>query len=203
MLDVLPQIASTRAEECLGGERMVRALSPCTAPIHDIAPRTPHRSHIQKDGMIQLFRAPESRYAPRVPIHRLRNTRLRYGDFSAARFSFSCASAAAVQAKLKTTANAKIRCLHPIFLSRMHCNRKIYADVSGSTTELATRENFEAPLDNLRRPEVRIKILEPRDSNAMHPFEIELNAFLADISIHPVPPHPRSPGVGRILEVFE
>src|SRR5258708_25843589 len=45
-------------------------------PIHEIAPRTPHRSHIQEDGTIQLFRPPESRRAPRVPIHRLRNSPL-------------------------------------------------------------------------------------------------------------------------------
>jgi hypothetical protein len=45
-------------------------------PIHEIAPRTPHRSHIQEDGTIQFLRVPEGRRAPRVPIHRLRDSPL-------------------------------------------------------------------------------------------------------------------------------
>ena len=55
--------------------RRVRSSNTSMKP-GEIAPRTPHRSHIQEDGTIQLFRPPESRRAPRVPIHRLRNSPL-------------------------------------------------------------------------------------------------------------------------------
>jgi hypothetical protein len=49
---------------------------------------------------------------------------LRYGELSAARwFSFSCPGAAAVQAKLKTIANAKIiRMKHQIGLAGISFN---------------------------------------------------------------------------------
>ena len=50
----------------------------------------------------------------------------------------------------------------------------------------------QALVNNLGRLQRSIKVLEARDSYPVHPFKIELDAFLGDIAIHPVPPNPRA-----------
>ena len=52
------------------------------------------------------------------------------------------------------------------------------------------RRHIHEPLfDNLWRPKRRIKVLKPCNSDPVHPLEIQLDAFLGDIPIHPVPPN--------------
>src|SRR5580700_10505196 len=72
--------------------------------------------------------------------------RLRYGELSATRwFSFSCAGAAAVQAKLKTIANAKIiRMKHQIGL----------AEISFKYASFHIKKG--GPLLIAERPEIRL-----------------------------------------------
>jgi len=35
------------------------------------------------------------------------------------------------------------------------------------------------------------------DANAVHPFEVELDAFFADVTVHPMPPDARAGGLRR------
>ena len=58
----------------------------------------------------------------------------------------------------------------------------------------------EALLHHLRRHHLRIEVLESAQSGALHPFEIELDAVLGDIAVHPVPPYAGLGAFRRILK---
>jgi hypothetical protein len=51
-----------------------------------------------------------------------------------------------------------------------------------------SRHVGDAMVDDLRRGERGVEILEPGDADAVHPFEVELDSLFADVAIHPVPP---------------
>ena len=61
----------------------------------------------------------------------------------------------------------------------------------------------ETLVDDLRSVEGRVEILEAADADSMHPFEIELDAFLGDVAVHPVPPDARLRGGRRTLKILE
>ena len=46
----------------------------------------------------------------------------------------------------------------------------------------------------------RVEVLETTDADAVHPFQIELDALFGDVAVHPVPPHAGLGGVRRRLE---
>src|SRR6185295_13316903 len=62
------------------------------------------------------------------------------------------------------------------------------------------RHVSQAVIHDLRSSKRGIEVLESCDPYAMHPLQIQLDAFLADVAIHPVPPHPRLRRIGRLLE---
>ena len=45
-----------------------------------------------------------------------------------------------------------------------------------------------------------IKILKTSDSHALHPFEVELDTFLGDVPVHPVPPDAGLSAIRRVQE---
>jgi hypothetical protein len=49
---------------------------------------------------------------------------------------------------------------------------------------------------------VSVEILEAAEADAVHPFEVELDAFFGDVAVHPVPPNSRLGRIGRTLESF-
>src|ERR1700746_1884777 len=55
-------------------------------------------------------------------------------------------------------------------------------------------------LNHLRRGTRGVKVLEACNPHAMHPFQIELYTLLADVTVHPMPPHAWT-GIGR--RIFE
>ncbi len=55
--------------------------------------------------------------------------------------------------------------------------------------------------NNDGRLQIYIEILKTADTDLVHPVEIGLDTFNGDISVHPVPPHARPSGIGRILEL--
>src|SRR5690242_19322683 len=60
----------------------------------------------------------------------------------------------------------------------------------------------EAFRDNLRRLQGGVEVLEAGDPDSVHPLQVELDAFLADISVHPVPPDARVRRGWGILEAL-
>ena len=58
----------------------------------------------------------------------------------------------------------------------------------------------QAMVDDLRRLQCGVEVLKARQADAMHPVEIELDALLGDVAVHPVPPHAGTSALGRILE---
>jgi hypothetical protein len=48
-----------------------------------------------------------------------------------------------------------------------------------------------------------VEVLESGYTDAMHPFEIELDSFFADVAIHPVPPDQRTGALWRVNEAVE
>src|SRR5581483_6403297 len=58
----------------------------------------------------------------------------------------------------------------------------------------------ETSIHYFRSVEGRIEILETGNADAVHPFEIELDAFFGDVAVHPVPPDTWPRGLGGILK---
>lgn len=60
----------------------------------------------------------------------------------------------------------------------------------------------EAFIDDLRRTQIGIEILDTANSDALHPGKILGNAVHCDVAVHPVPPDARAGAVGRIAELL-
>ncbi len=58
----------------------------------------------------------------------------------------------------------------------------------------------QAMIDHLRSLQCGIEILETGQTAAMHPLEVELDAILADVAIHPMPPDTGAGTRGRVLK---
>jgi hypothetical protein len=54
----------------------------------------------------------------------------------------------------------------------------------------------------LGRRQGGIEVLKSTQSNPVHPLQIELDALLADVAIHPVPPDSRLRRIRRLPEVL-
>src|SRR6185369_1519551 len=57
-------------------------------------------------------------------------------------------------------------------------------------------------VNDLRRLQGRIEVLETGNSHSVHPLKIELDAFLGNVAIHPMPPDSRFGGVRRVLKAL-
>ena len=53
---------------------------------------------------------------------------------------------------------------------------------------------------HLRRLQCGVEILKARQSHAVHPVQVQLDAFLGDVAVHPVPPHAWAGALRRILK---
>src|ERR1035438_1666463 len=51
-----------------------------------------------------------------------------------------------------------------------------------------------------KRVECCVEVLEAADAHPLHPFQVELDAFLGDVAVHPVPPDARFGALGWVLE---
>ncbi len=58
----------------------------------------------------------------------------------------------------------------------------------------------QAMVHHLGRGQGGVEVLKPTQPHAMHPLQIELDAFLADVAIHPVPPDSRLRRIRRLPE---
>ncbi len=74
-------------------------------------------------------------------------------------------------------------------------NRLFHSELIGEggcvlESVLPFRRHVSQPMiDHLWSRQRGIKILEPSQADAVHPFQIELDALLGDVAIHPVPPN--------------
>src|ERR1039457_7228950 len=55
-------------------------------------------------------------------------------------------------------------------------------------------------LERIKQLEYEGYELEAADAHALHPFQVELDAFLGDVAVHPVPPDARFGALGWVLE---
>jgi hypothetical protein len=58
----------------------------------------------------------------------------------------------------------------------------------------------EALINQLRRFERGIEVLQAANANPVHPLKIQSDAFLGNVAVHPVPPDARSCRRWRILK---
>ena len=56
----------------------------------------------------------------------------------------------------------------------------------------------QALVDHLRRRQRRIEVLEAANAHPVHPLQVQLDAFLGDVAVHPVPPYARPRALGRV-----
>ena len=61
---------------------------------------------------------------------------------------------------------------------------------------------YEPLVHNLRGLKAGVEVVESYDSGLLHPQKVFLDSVLGDVSVHPVPPHPRAGGLRRILELL-
>ena len=85
-----------------------------------------------------------------------------------------------------------------------HLHVKAVREVDGVLESvLPFRGHIDEPLvHNLRGLKAGVEVVESHDSGLLHPQKVFLDSVLGDVSVHPVPPHPRAGGLRRILELL-
>ena len=62
------------------------------------------------------------------------------------------------------------------------------------------RHICQSMIHDLGRRQGGVKILEATYTHPVHPLQVQLDAFLGDIAVHPMPPHPRTRSGRGILK---
>ena len=55
-------------------------------------------------------------------------------------------------------------------------------------------------LNDCRRAESRVEMVESSDARTVHPFEVFLDSVFCDVSVHPMPPHACACFIRRVVE---
>src|SRR5580704_986756 len=90
--------------------------------------------------------------------------------------------------------------------TRRACNRFLEAELIGQGCGVLEgllplgSHVGETLLYYLRSRQCRVEVLEATQSRSVHPLEIELDAFLGDVPVHPVPPDTRARRFWRIFK---
>jgi hypothetical protein len=58
-------------------------------------------------------------------------------------------------------------------------------------------------IDKFWSIECSVEVVKSAYPNAIHPFKVELNSFLGNIAVHPMPPHARLGRIRRVLKAGE